>query len=86
MEITRETMGAIAQSTATTFSRPLLAWQVQDRLNATDTVQASGAASTLPKMNEVCVLPANDVQRAAGMSCVVLRKVSARYWLRVALA
>ena len=85
MEITRETMGALAQSTATTFSRPLLAWQVQDRLNATDTVQASVAAS-LPKMNEVCVLPANDVQRAAGMSCVVLRKVSARHWLRVALA
>ena len=79
-EITRETMQALAEKMAANVG-PLVAWQVQDRLNASAQV---GGVQCLPKMGETYIRSANDDEMLVGLRGVLVRRISARFWIRVA--
>ena len=82
-EITRESMQALAEKTASPVGN-LMAWQVRDRLNASMNLNGHEGA-TLPKMGQTLALPATDEQIVFGIRTVLIRKITARYWLRVVI-
>ena len=81
-EITRESMQALAKRVA--GPSKLLGWQVQDRLNALPNLLPH-PGTKLPVMGETLYMDATMEQRIYGVRGIMLRKISARYWLRVVI-